>query len=386
MAINVQNLIDVVNAKLIAADSATPAQELIKLYQVKNDIDASVGVLSYGSLKSLPSASGANAGEIVFIDDTKYDKYGTFYFSNGLEWTRLNLTTDSDEDQISFLQSFPGKTYGYVAGGSTPSLTAVIDRYSFASDDNAVNIGNLLVTKEQASGQRSSTYAYTAGGVLPAATNQIEKFEFFNETNVIDVGDLVNSTFRNAGHSSTTDGYISGGRVNTITQKFPFSTDTNATNVGTLLYNLDYVSGLSSFENNSAYVTGGFPPGADYIQKFPFSNESTSTLIGSLTVARYWHSSQSGFLYGYTFGTPTIAYNNIIDKFPFSAEVPSTEVGYLLNGTYEVSGSSSQTHIYATAGYPTSNIIQKWPQISDANATDVGDLTIGRVSATGNHV
>ena len=387
MAINIQNLIDVVNAKLTAADSATPAQELIKLYQVKNDIDASVGVLSYGSLKSLPTASGANAGEIVFIDDTKYDKYGTFYFSNGSEWTRLNLTTDSDEDQLIFSHAFPGNIYGYAAGGFELAVTSYIDRYAFASDGNAVLVGNLTLARESSSGQKSSTYGYTAGGVTPSSNNTIDKFEFLNETNATDVGDLVANLHRMAGHSSQTNGYVSGGRSNTAIQKWPFSTDTNATSVGTLTYNLDYVAGISTFDYNSAYTTGGFPAAANYIQKFPFSNESLGIDVGDLYVVRYWHSSQSGFQYGYSFGSATTD-NTIIEKFPYAVETTSIYVGDLLSGISEPNGSSSRENVYSTGGSAPAviNVIQKWPYAVDQNATDVGDLTSIRTSPAGNQV
>jgi hypothetical protein len=67
-------------------------------------------------------------------------------------------------------------------------------------------------------------------------------FHFLSDTNATDVGDLSQSRYHVVGQSSTTHGYASGGtippanpivQVNTI-EKFPFATDTNATDIADL--------------------------------------------------------------------------------------------------------------------------------------------------------
>jgi hypothetical protein len=88
-------------------------------------------------------------------------------------------------------------------------------------------------------GQSSSSSGYTSGG-LPAPgvfTNTIDKFPFATDSNASDVGDLSQIRFGPAGQSSSISGYSSGGlappEVNII-DKFPFSADTNASDVGDL--------------------------------------------------------------------------------------------------------------------------------------------------------
>jgi len=57
------------------------------------------------------------------------------------------------------------------------------------------------------------------------------------------VGDLTQSRRRAAGQSSTESGYTAGGQtVNTI-DKFPFSADANATDVGDLTQARQFVTG-----------------------------------------------------------------------------------------------------------------------------------------------
>ena len=87
----------------------------------------------------------------------------------------------------------------------------------------------------------SKIAGYYAGGTpFPAATNAIHKFPFANDSNGTDVGELVQGVYYSAPSSSTNNGYSLGGSfapgigtnsVNSI-QKFPFSSDSPATDVG----------------------------------------------------------------------------------------------------------------------------------------------------------
>ena len=84
---------------------------------------------------------------------------------------------------------------------------------------------------------QGSVSGYTSGGGVPAF-NTIDKFPFTSDTNATDVGNLTICRFLVAGQSSTSSGYTTaggnpGGRCNTI-DKFPFAADGNATDVGDL--------------------------------------------------------------------------------------------------------------------------------------------------------
>ena len=64
--------------------------------------------------------------------------------------------------------TFQGTIAGYSAGGyndpGVATYSNIIDKYSFSTDGNATDVGNLTVVRGYASGQFSSTHGYTAGG------------------------------------------------------------------------------------------------------------------------------------------------------------------------------------------------------------------------------
>ena len=87
-------------------------------------------------------------------------------------------------------------------------------------------------------GQSSDVSGYASGGVASSNSNVIDKFPFASDGNATDVGDLtVARLYANAGQSSTVSGYTSGGTTSTyvnIIDKFSFSSDGDATDVGDL--------------------------------------------------------------------------------------------------------------------------------------------------------
>jgi len=138
-------------------------------------------------------------------------------------------------------QSAASDTYGYYSGGNSgPSATKsnVIDKWPFAADANATDVGNLTVARNGNGGTGSDTHGYSAGGAkappTPAYTNIIDKWPFASDGNASDVGDLTTSGEYASGFSSTTHGYRGAQLTpasNTI-DKWSFTSDGNATDVG----------------------------------------------------------------------------------------------------------------------------------------------------------
>ncbi len=195
------------------------------------------------------------------------------------------------------------------------------------------------------------------------------------------------------GQSSTTSGYMSGGfnggSYFNVIEKFSFSVDGNATDVGDLTRLADYPSGQSS--TTSGYTSGGRPGPVNIIDKFPFSTDANATDVGDLTRARRSAAGQSSSLSGYSSGgyqiTPVAQQVNIIDKFPFASNANATDVGDLTQGRYNVAGQSSTTSGYTSGGISgVFDTIDKFPFSTDSNATDVGNLTVARSEAAGQQV
>ena len=292
-----------------------------------------------------------------------------------------------------------GTVSGYTSGGGSgtygTTLNNTIDKFPFASNSNATDVGDLTQGRYGLAGQSSTVSGYSSAGGFPAL-NTIDKFPFATNANATNVGTLTQARYAVTGQSSSVSGYTSvGSPITTRNDKFPFATNANATNVGTLTQARFYSAGQSS--TVSGYVSGGTgPPYVNIIDKFPFASNFNATDVGDLTVARYGVGGQSSTVSGYSSGGVSPAFApaelNVIDKFPFASDANATDVGDLSRLTYYVTGQSSTVSGYTSGGlftpaFPTnSNIIDKFPFASNANATDVGDLTVTRAQPAGQQV
>jgi len=308
-------------------------------------------------------------------------------------WSSLNYAATTEP-----VYSFQGSTSGYTSGG-TPPTSNVIDKFPFSSDGNATDVGDLSVARYAAAGQSSADNGYSSGGYAPTnpptpAQNIIDKFPFSSDANATDAGDLTVGRARLSGQSSENNGYSSGGQsphssptVTNIIDKFPFASDGNATDVGDIT--AARYDGTAQSSSDNGYTSGGIPgPNLTVIDKFPFASDANATDVGDLTIGRFYLSGQSSSESGYASGGYGSGVQNTIDKFPFSSDANATDVGDLTGGRYATVGQSSTASGYTSGGLtPTvSNVIDKFPFASDGNATDVGDLTVARHFSAGQQV
>jgi hypothetical protein len=319
-------------------------------------------------------------------------------------YTRTNPNTTQNS-----LWNFKGTVAGYASGGPPGTGGAgTIDKFPFATDANATDVGSLSVSRGSVAGQSSYVDGYTSGGytTTPPFTyhNVIDKFPFASNSNATDVGDLTTIRYGIAGQSSEVSGYSSGGvreppvtpPTSNIIDKFPFATNTNATDVGDLTLGRRFVSGQSS--DVSGYTSGGLrapqvtPPIPAFfvneIDKFPFATDANATDVGDLTILSAGQTGQSSNVSGYNSGgygrfplspSSPITAKNTIDKFPFASDASATDVGDLTVVRQRAAGQSSTVRGYTAGGFTPpatfNNVIDKFPFASNSNATDVGDLT-----------
>ena len=326
-------------------------------------------------------------------------------------YSRVNPLARNRNPLWNFVHIFQGTNTGYASGA--PPATNVIDKFPFATDANATDVGNLSVVRSNASGQSSDASGYTSGGYFPPVSfsNVIDKFPFASDGNATDVGDLTVARRNVTGQSSSVSGYASGGysatppvpsRFRTEIDKFPFATNSNATNIGALTVGRYSSAGQSS--DVSGYASGGqrapqtTPPIPQFfvniIDKFPFATDAGATDVGDLVILNCFVSGQSSTVSGYTSGgsgrfpatpaTPSTLKNNI-EKFPFATDANATDIADLTLARSAVAGQTSTVSGYTSGGFasPTTNVIDKFPFASDANATDVGDLSSVRQSIAG---
>jgi len=288
---------------------------------------------------------------------------------------KFPFTSDTNSSDVGELTQARGDVVGqsssvsgYTSGGvPSPTYVDTIDKFPFAADASASDVGELLNNLRYHTGQSSSTFGYVSGGDTPPVgggpqVDTIQKFPFAADANATDVGELTACTGRGAGQSSTTSGYFSGGCDGSTSllynqiQKFPFASDTSSTNIGTLSISRMEASGQSS--ELFGYSSGGYVPESpappfgtrcDTIDKFPFSSDASATDVGNLTQNRGRTAGHSSTLSGYASGglvpgdSPLgpFARLNTIDKFPFAADANATDVGDLLNNISSSAGQQS---------------------------------------------
>ena len=332
------------------------------------------------------------------------------------DYNELELTgTDSSILPKNYITNYFGFTQGvengYTAGGYVGSSTRVntIDKWPFASNNDATDIANLTNNKMGATGTYSKTNGYVSGGFSEGGinvANVIEKFPFASDDDASDIANLTLKRDKPAGQSSPTHGYTSGGAesplsylyISNIIDKFTFASDADATDVGDVTVAREEASGQQSTSNG--YTSGGGKgtpgstyPSVDVIDKFSFASDGNATDVGNLTSNRRGTSGQSSLSNGYACGGTTTGsaesgyWVENIERFPFSSDTNSTEIAELFGGDKRssIAGHSSETNGFSSGGSgspwpgnPTAtftNRIEKFSFASDADGVDLGDLT-----------
>lgn len=362
-------------------DSNTGTQVLLST--LLRAIDAGAIRQGYADSAAFPTNDSA------FIGFIGYDEYDSDlrYIGRDLDIHKI----DSAEGASSTLPTTPyqGSNFGYRMGGSVPN-TNVIDKYSYASDGDATDVGNMTRSQSSSAGGGSETHGYIIAGspndntiakfsyttdgnatdtgynIKPAdyggqgqpemlgdrtniyvigqnpVSNEILTFSAASDGSTItDYGDLIATSRLMGSGSSATHGYGLGGRtptdVNTI-QKFPFASAANATDIGDLLDVTYGTTGTSS--GTHGYAVGGFNPPANrtnVIQKYSFSTDGDATDAADITAARGYMGSTSSTTHGYVHGGNEPALVNTIEKFPYAADANATDVGDLTNSTAQIS-------------------------------------------------
>ena len=282
--------------------------------------------------------------------------------------------------------TYQGTQYGYSFGGTYPSNDD-IQRYSFASDGNATNIGDRGIQGESYTSTSSDTHGYVMGGSSSTIDN-IHKFSFSAAIGLTatDIGNLTQGKRWLAGCSSAGYGWSVGGNtsnstgteVNTI-ERISHTSDGDATDWADLFVVSDM--GSSSSSTDYGYKAGSGYPHTDVIQRFPFATQTTSSDVGDLAIASGAHGGTSSTTHGYTLGAGEGPIGNYIQKYAFASSGNSTDIANLLGNLWEMSCSSSTTHGYSAQGSPSNggvstNTIQKHSFSADTDAVDVGDTTV----------
>ena len=178
-------------------DTGTTANKIVKL-----DGNAKLPALDGSLITSIPGATKSASDPVIttnpsggvgteWVNTTSGEVYLCTDATAGANvWTNVGAGTG---DVQPF--SYAGSSYGYACGGyrgtyPSPPLSSDIDKFSFASDGNAVVSGYQTVARGyQGQGNQSDTHGYNHAG--QPSNNVIDKFAFVTDGFSSDVGDLV---------------------------------------------------------------------------------------------------------------------------------------------------------------------------------------------------
>ena len=327
----------------------------------------------------------------------------TFTATDGIN-TATKAITITYDGLAAAAYSPMGSSYGYTSGGFGPTPAGpngpinIIDRYPFASDTNASDVGDLTTTVYNLKVGQSDTVAIVAAGRYgpsgSSQTNQIQSYAFASSSNATDTGHNTPTTFPDGGSQSygIGDGNVAYFHYQNKTHKYPFAA--NAAVAATVSPTTD----TNTFGGETSSATNGYLAGyrfyggsafthSNQIQRFPFASDTTVVDVGDLNVAKGNSAGQNSSTHGYASGghaNPGTTAVNTIYKWAFASDGNSSDVGNTNPAAGSgMAGSSSTVSGYIAGGEPLRNVIQKFPFASDGNTTDVGDLTNNRMEAGG---
>ena len=296
-------------------------------------------------------------------------------------WTNVGAGLDN----IRPTSHAQGESYGYSMGGYP--LENRIEKYSFTSTANSTDISNLAYGLYDLGGHNSATHGYTSGGQptnsgIPRV-DYIQKFPFASNTNASDIANLFKRISLHAATMSTTYGYCAYGRQTSpgayhkTIQKFSLTSDVNGTDVGNMVTSTAAAFAVTSATHGYAGGGHGGYPGNTYnnqLENWSYASDGNSVDVGNMTNPNRCMGGLSTTTDGYRTGGGDTKVD-IIDKINFASGGNMTDVGNLVGVWAWHSNSASTTHGYIAGGYAggsESNMIQKFSFASGGNAVDTG--------------
>lgn len=333
-------------------------------YYVSNDEEGNITDTPFEDIK-IP----------VFI---ALDEYGTGYVLAQGDLGDKNVITD---------------VRGYLCGGYTGSVSAVIEGLKF-SDESVISVtDSLSEARSSLAGFSSQGAGYVSGGNNGTTTTKTTDSMNFSNEALVTLSARKYAYSHSGGVASPTDGYCLGGYN---------SSNNNAASVEKRNFNSQfayYVSDqLSAAKRVPAgnlnystfgYIAGGYTTAAvSTIEGVTYADDSNTVSTASLSAARYAGQGAYTATKGYCLGGYTTTDSNIVDGVTFATDTAFTGSN-TLTSTQRTMRGNVQTEEYAylmsgvVGGTTYSTSIQRFKFSDDTSSIITATVSTGRNAGAG---
>ena len=337
-----------------------------------------------------------------FIGFIGYDEFDSSlrYIGRDLDIHKIDSATAS-VGAAAAGQNVQGTASGYTVGGLTPPSTYhnVIDKFSYVSNANATDVGDLTFSGSSEEMTASPTHTYIHAGYLgPPGYNYsgLEKFPFATDANSADTSTTTPAERNSSSHNGPGFGYQI---YNSKIHKINHASDTFTADAGSIPSPVETspATKYQSYTSSTDAYSGNYEANpSDPFVKIAFASDTATAssarsdqTYGTQSGAANFNSDVAGYAAGGNTPPSTNATTAMV-KFIFASEAEMTSVGTFAmapHGSRDNGGSASTTYGYGAGGRSytapnsvatTQNAILNTPFSSDAPASDVGDLTVAR--------
>jgi len=310
-------------------------------------------------------------GGLVFDGTTKVNTQNYFYLPTGIT-----------EQRSRGRGVFGG---GYIVSGPTNVNINTIEYVQIQSLSNAIDFGDLSVTRLYLGACSSSTRALFGGGYTQGtgSRNIIDYITIAATGNAIDFGDLQTGQHSRGSCSSSTRGIWASGTTNNQIDYVTIASTGNAQDFG------DYGSGNRRDNSGVSSPTrgvfaGGFPALSD-IEYITIASTGNSIDFGDLTNARFGPGGSSSAVRGIFAGGsafPSLVGTNIIDYITIASTGNAIDFGDTTELNYRTAATSNGSRAViamsggcSSPGPTTSNTYNYVTISTTGNAQDFGDAS-----------
>ena len=338
-------------------------------------------------MSNLPPSGEIPRGAIRFnIDSNKPELW------DGSQWAEFQLSTPN-LGQGSDTQ--PGAR-GVWAGGLNPSgggYQDVIDYGNIASTGNAIDFGNLTLSRGMLAAVASNSRGVFMGGYAGTPRKDTMDFITFASTgDATDFGDLIAGTSRAAAVSNQTRGVIGGGDTDspgtggvTTINYITIASTSGSIDFGEL-NTIAKVHTSASSPVRGVFAGGQNPALQSLIQFITIPTLGNAEVFGDLSANRNGYSQgASNPIRGLFFGGAEPGNVNTIEYVTFSTTGDAVNFGDLTAATDTPAGCSNSVRAVTGGGVvgpARVNTMNMVTIMTEGDAVDFGDLTVARNNLT----